>query len=353
MKRIFNIHKDTDDVGHVDIFGDIGKDWWTGEGNTTASVAEMLDKLKSSNCKSYHVRINSPGGDVSEANAIYDILRGLPNVTTEVIGMAASAATIIFMAGDTRLMSKAGKFLIHRCSSYAYGNSNDIAATLDTLRAFDETAISIYAERTGLSRDEVVTLMDANNGQGRWLQPADVLENGFCTSLSEGGVAVTDCVRDFYNVEDIKANHLPIPEDLEDIPLSLRQRIENLVNSIINKKQPQMKKVAISMANLAAVLGEVCQDEKGHFILDEADLQKIEDALVVKDKVLSDANNDHQKSIDMANADNAALQARIDELQAIIAKHANGDEPVSGKDNPKVNEQVNSDYYNAIKKELS
>lgn len=107
------------------------------------------------------------------------------------------------------------------------------------------------------------------------------------------------------------------------------------------------------MANLAAVLGEVCQDEKGHFILDEADLQKIEDALAYKDQALADAENDHQKSIDRANADNAALQARIDELQAIIAKHANGDEPVSGKDNPKVNEQVNADYYKSIKDELS
>ena len=101
-KNFFNI-SNVGGVGEVEIFGYIGEDFWCGEGNTTASIHQKLNELEALAVDSYKVTINSTGGDVNHALAIYNLLRKkCKPVETEMIGMCASSATIIAMAGDTR-----------------------------------------------------------------------------------------------------------------------------------------------------------------------------------------------------------------------------------------------------------
>ncbi|WP_034085582.1 head maturation protease, ClpP-related, partial [Pseudomonas aeruginosa] len=96
------------------------------------------------------VNINSPGGDVFEGLAIYNLLREHKGkVTVNIIGLAASAASFIAMAGDEIRIGRAAFLMIHNAWLIAMGNRNDLREIADWLEPFDMTLADIYAQRTG------------------------------------------------------------------------------------------------------------------------------------------------------------------------------------------------------------
>jgi ATP-dependent protease ClpP protease subunit len=98
-----------------------------------------------------NVRINSPGGDVFDGIAIFNILAGHDgNVTVTVDGLAASAASVIAMAGDTVRMSTGTQLMIHDASGFCYGNAADMTELADLLNRVSDTIASVYADRTGV-----------------------------------------------------------------------------------------------------------------------------------------------------------------------------------------------------------
>ncbi len=107
------------------------------------------------------VAINSPGGDMFEGITIFNLLVNHPaKVTMKVYGIAASAASIIAMAGDDIVMETGASMMIHNCSGFVIGNAKDMRIAADIFGKFDASMQSIYASRTGKTAKAIAKLMD-------------------------------------------------------------------------------------------------------------------------------------------------------------------------------------------------
>lgn len=156
-------------------------DWWTGNpipGNFIAQDEFLRDLEELAGKDSITVHINSVGGDMYAGIAIYNRLKGLAaNVTTINDGLAASAGSLIFMAGDTRKVNAGSNLMIHGAAGFLYGyyQVQDLAAIKKQLEAHNKAGINIYAEATGKDKDTIKAMVDRET----WLTGADAVEAGF------------------------------------------------------------------------------------------------------------------------------------------------------------------------------
>ncbi|HJQ55652.1 MAG TPA: head maturation protease, ClpP-related [Vineibacter sp.] len=166
-----------DDERSIGVYDVIGQDFWSGEGVTAKRVAAALRSMGKGDVT---VNINSPGGDMFEGLAIYNLLREHDGeVTVKVLGLAASAASIIAMAGDKVQVARAGFLMVHNAWVLAVGNRNDLLEIADTLKPFDDAMASIYAARTGQEPKAMAKLMDAET----WIGGEAAVEGGFADEL--------------------------------------------------------------------------------------------------------------------------------------------------------------------------
>jgi ATP-dependent Clp protease protease subunit len=160
----------------IDIFDVIGEDFWTGGGVTVKSVRAALDGSSGP----VTVNINSPGGDYFEGLAIYNTLREHPaRVNINVMGLAASAASVIAMAGDKTRIARAGFLMIHNCWVLAIGDRHDLEAASQTMAQFDAAMSDLYSVRTGKPAADIAAWMDAET----WFSGEQAVENGFADTL--------------------------------------------------------------------------------------------------------------------------------------------------------------------------
>lgn len=141
------------------IYEEIGNSWFGGV--TAAGVAEQLKALQGE--REVRVRINSPGGDVFEGTAIYNLLVSHPTpVVVDIDGAAMSAASLIAMAGDTIRMAENALLMIHNPWTIAAGEADDFDKTASILRMVKENIVTTYQARIGdnLSREDLAKLMD-------------------------------------------------------------------------------------------------------------------------------------------------------------------------------------------------
>lgn len=165
----------TDD-NSISVFDVIGQDYW-GEGVTAKRIAGALRAMNGADVT---VNINSPGGDMFEGLAIYNLLREYKGrVTVKVLGIAASAASIIAMAGDDIQIGRGAFLMIHNCWVYAMGNRHDFAELAQSLEPFDTAMADIYAARSGLDMAAVQKLMDAES----YIVGSDAVAKGLADSL--------------------------------------------------------------------------------------------------------------------------------------------------------------------------
>lgn len=163
----------------ISIFDVIGEDWWTGGGFTAKRCAAALRSIGN---KDVRVQINSPGGDVFEGIAIYNLLRAHPaKVTVEVMGWAASAASIIAMAGDVVQMGPGTFLMIHNAWGVVVGNRHDLRDAAEMLEGIDQGLIDIYAARASIERKAIEKLMDAETFMG----PTEAIEKGFADTQND------------------------------------------------------------------------------------------------------------------------------------------------------------------------
>lgn len=161
----------------ISVYEVIGTDFWTGEGVGAKRVAGALRTMGPGPVT---VNINSPGGDMFEGLAIYNLLREHDgHVTVKVLGMAASAASIIAMAADTIQVARAGFFMVHCAWLVAVGNRNDLIDVAEWLEPFDRSMAEIYAARTGADVAEMAALMEAE----AWLGGEAAIERGFADEM--------------------------------------------------------------------------------------------------------------------------------------------------------------------------
>lgn len=148
-------------------------DSWGFDINTFAVALQEAGDLDRIN-----VRINSPGGNAFDGAAIYNLLReNRAEVVVKVDGQAASAASIIAMAGDQILMGEAAEIMIHNPWVFAMGDSNELIKIANDLKKMDERFANTYAKRTGQSPSDIREMMDAET----YLGPDEAVALGFAT----------------------------------------------------------------------------------------------------------------------------------------------------------------------------
>lgn len=157
---------------------DVIGEWW-GEG---VSARDVLGQLKSAKkATSITVRINSSGGDAWDGIAIYNLLHQNPaRVVVEVDGIAASAASVIAMAGDEIRMAENALMMIHNAWTVMVGESSELRAKADDLDKLNEAIANTYIARTGRSRDEVVQMMNDET----WFTAEEAKDLGFATAVT-------------------------------------------------------------------------------------------------------------------------------------------------------------------------
>lgn len=158
--------------GTISVLDVIGEDPFTGGGITSKRIAGALRSIGDGDIT---VEVNSPGGDFFEGVAIYNMLRAHKGkVTVRVLGLAASAASVIAMAGDEVLIGKAGFLMVHNAWVMAVGNRHDLTEAATTMETFDSAMASVYADRAGVDVKSASAWMDSET----WFSGADAVKNG-------------------------------------------------------------------------------------------------------------------------------------------------------------------------------
>lgn len=156
----------------ISILDVIGEDFWTGGGVTSKRVAAALRAIGD---QEVFVDLNSPGGDFFEGVAIYNALRSHPHkVTVRILGLAASAASVIAMAGDDIQIGKAGFMMVHNAWVIAIGNRHDLMEAAQTMEPFDDAMATVYSDRAGVKKAKAAEWMDNETGstESRLSMPA-------------------------------------------------------------------------------------------------------------------------------------------------------------------------------------
>ena len=162
------------------------------------------------------VWLNSPGGDVFAASQIYNMLKEYNGkVTVKIDGIAASAASVIAMAGSEILMSPVAMMMIHNPATVIYGEASDLQSGIDMLSEVKESIINAYEQKTSLPRNKISKMMDAET----WFSAQKAVELGFADKvLYEDSEEVTDGFI-FYKVTVTNALIRKIPKVKETQPV--------------------------------------------------------------------------------------------------------------------------------------
>ena len=156
----------------IQIFDQIGEDWFGGNGLSGKQFSDVLAEVGNGPLL---VEINSPGGNVWDGLSIYNQLRGRKApVTTRVVGIAASIASIIALAGDKVEMADAALMMIHDPSGMASGTSEDMRKMADALDQHAEVLVGVYAKKTGRSTESIRAAMKAET----WFTTAEAIQFG-------------------------------------------------------------------------------------------------------------------------------------------------------------------------------
>ena len=158
--------------------GTIASESWFDDDVTPALFKSDLDSGKGP----ITVWINSPGGDVWAAAQIYNMLLSYSGkVTVKIDGLAASAASVIAMAGDEVLVSPVSMLMIHNPSTMAMGDKDDLAQAISMLDSVKDSILNAYVKKTGLSKNKLSKLMDDET----WMDANKAVELGFADRVME------------------------------------------------------------------------------------------------------------------------------------------------------------------------
>lgn len=156
--------------------GEISDETWYGDEVTPQLFKNELN----ADSGDITVWINSPGGDVFAAAQIYNMLRDYKgHVTVKIDGLAASAASVIAVAGDTVLVSPVAMMMIHNPATLAMGNTKDMEAAIAMLNEVKESILNAYVDKTGLSRNKLSKMMDDET----WFNAKKAVELGFADKV--------------------------------------------------------------------------------------------------------------------------------------------------------------------------
>ncbi|RVD66413.1 ClpP-like prohead protease/major capsid protein fusion protein [Mesorhizobium sp. M7A.F.Ca.ET.027.03.2.1] len=170
--------------GELVLYGPVGiSDFWEDTGFTAIQVMSALSELRGD----VTVRINSAGGIAYEGVAIYHLLKNHDGKVRIVIdAIAASAASVVAMAGDEIVMPEGTVMMIHNPSGITFGNADDHRETADLLEQLGTIWAQVYVKRTGLPETEIAAMMKAET----WLSGDEAVAKGFATSTGQNAAEI-------------------------------------------------------------------------------------------------------------------------------------------------------------------
>ena len=207
MKKFWNWIKNSDDTRILRLEGPIDEESFWGDEITPQMFRDELESGEGD----VTVWINSPGGNVFAAAEIYTMLKDYKgSITVKIDAIAASAASVVAMAGDTVQMSPVAMLMIHDPSTVAMGNTKDMEKAIEVLTEVKESIINAYAAKSGLSHARIANLMSNET----WMNAKKAVELGFA--------------------DDVLAR-AEIPEDMEPPAVSMLYSKAAVVNSLMDK----------------------------------------------------------------------------------------------------------------------
>lgn len=180
MKKYYALEQEGN-AASVTIYGDITSWPWLESDVSAYLLSKQIDGIEADTIDVY---INSYGGEVAEGLAIYNALkRHRAKVVTHCDGFACSAASVVFMAGDERIMGEASLLMIHNAWSYTSGNADDLRKAADDLETISRAAAEAY--RASVSIDDET--LDRMLAEESWIAPQDAVNMGFATGIEDYG----------------------------------------------------------------------------------------------------------------------------------------------------------------------
>jgi ATP-dependent Clp protease protease subunit len=180
LKKYYSlaVNKDNKEAS-IYIYGDIVSWEWLESDVSSYTLTKEIESLPE-DIGTINVFINSYGGEVAEGLAIYNQLRRhKAKVKTYCDGFACSAASVVFMSGDERIMSNASLLMIHNAWMFAIGDQNQLRKEADDLETINQASINAYMSRVNITEEELKAMMDVET----WISANDALEMGFATSI--------------------------------------------------------------------------------------------------------------------------------------------------------------------------
>lgn len=173
----------------IGIYGDITSFAIYDSDVSSYNLSKQLEELE--DVERIDVFINSYGGEVAEGIAIYNALkRHSAKIVTHCNGFACSIASVIFAAGDERIMNESSILMIHDPFTYTSGNANELRKQAETLDKLANLSVQVYQKNSSLSEDEIKEMMKEET----WILPEEALSYGFATSIENPGEEATQKV---------------------------------------------------------------------------------------------------------------------------------------------------------------
>lgn len=241
-----------DNEAEITLYGDIGTDeYWSSI--TDKGFKNELDNL--GDVSKIHLHINSPGGDVSAAIAIGNLLKNHKAETiAHIDGLAASAATIISSCCDKVIMPKNALFMIHNPWTVALGDSQELSKTVEVLDKFKDSILETYIQKSNLSKEALSDLMNEES----WLNAEEAKKYGFV---------------DFIDGEELdlelsNKGALVINAMVFDISKFNIENVKNKVNGFINSQIVEVKNNDINLSTNKTLDVVKADEDKNKVILD-------------------------------------------------------------------------------------
>ena len=232
----------------LELYGTIAEESWFDDDITPAIFKEELF----AGSGPITIWINSPGGDCIAASQIYTMLMDYKgDVTVKIDGIAASAASVVAMAGTKVLMAPTALMMIHNPATMAFGDHVDMEKAIDMLEGVKDSIINAYALKTGMSRAKLSHLMDAET----WMDATKAVELGFADDIitRDAGQLNTD-----EGTETLNSNEsIEEEKEVSDSVLFSRKAVNN---ALINKLEKHYKKPSVDVKKQAEIPAETKSD---------------------------------------------------------------------------------------------
>ena len=234
--NFFEIKNLSENTAEIRIYGTITKWAWEEYGEvSSANFAKELQKLK--NVSHINLRVNSPGGDVFEASAIYNLLKDYAKVnnvkiTGYIDGLAASAASFLVLCASKVVMGTGALYMIHNPLSSIYGNVEKLKKQIELLDTVKEAILDIYCTKSKLSREEIAEKM--NNE--KWFRANEALEAGFVDEIVEND----NSLENIKNISDDLHIENFIHQDLLKEKLKEIENMKNIGGIIMPKSVKEL-----------------------------------------------------------------------------------------------------------------